>query len=327
MVNKTKQFLLCVLGVYAAFFIFLGVSTDFARYQPLFVDAANDPILSWTFGLNRLPAPVLKELEGHRIVKITSGSIAWKDGVFIHVVAFTSPRFSESLLAIAIKLIHTAIATTTDFFPTAGNAQVGLADTTSWATVRGASSGTNGMSHTYMYAAGEQYSTGNWQIIRIFTPFDTSGIGGGQTISSATYNLYQDVADDNCTGSDHYAVIQTTQADSSTVANTDYPSVGTTEGATRIVPVDDQYNVWTLNATGIGFIQPNGTTFLGLRIDTDIDNTNPAVARHYCDFYSSRQAGTTQDPFLEVVYAATPIVSTLNDDDWFTWFFGLFKPF
>lgn len=149
-------------------------------------------------------------------------------------------------------------------------------------------------------------------IARAFFPFDTSALPDEATISAATFNVYVNyVEDDDNDGDDWINIVQTTQASNTELVTSDYDQCGAvdnpTEGATRIDLGNitaSQYNVWTLNATGIGFISKTGFTKLGLReghdaIDSPISGSNywNRIKTRYSEY-----TGTGSDPYLSVTY-------------------------
>jgi hypothetical protein len=109
---------------------------------------------------------------------------------------------------------------------------------------------------------------------------------------------------------------ETTQADPTTLAGTDINDCGAvdnpTEGATRIDLSSlggNEWVVWTLNATGRGWIKKSGTgagayTRLGLREGHDCIDSAVDVDGTYNGFTArlSEYTGTGSDPYLEVTY-------------------------
>ncbi|MCG2700708.1 hypothetical protein L6267_00900 [Candidatus Parcubacteria bacterium] len=148
---------------------------------------------------------------------------------------------------------------------------------------------------------------------RTFFPVDTSAIADSDTITAAELNIYVTVKQDDVPEAASWVnVVQTTQADPTTLITEDYDQCGAidnpTEGATRITIANittSAYNTWTLNATGRGWIDKTGWTKLGIREGHDATDTQPVNAgtTYKVDGSTSEQTGTSQDPYLEVTTA------------------------
>lgn len=175
-----------------------------------------------------------------------------------------------------------------------------------WANCKAATTGTAHYSETYMYSmvSGSGISS-TFGIYRCFIPFDTSSLDAGAIISSAsvyTYvtNVYTDASDSYS----YMAVVQSTQASNSSLANADYDNIGTTKGSGNytISSISTGDNTFSLNATGIGWITKGGWTYLALDEGHDITNNQPSLSSGQklgIRMYSSR--GTTA-PYLTVNY-------------------------
>lgn len=159
------------------------------------------------------------------------------------------------------------------------------------------------------------------ELFRLFLPFNTSGIPSGSTIDSAILSVYHRYDG----GSDLDAgVVETSQADETTLAVADFNNCGAvdspTEGAPRVTSWSDTtYANWTLDATGRGWVKTSGDvstcgsntgwTCLGIRLEKDLDDVDPLTVRNYHSFRMSEYTGTTEDPYLTVVYTEViPVV-------------------
>jgi len=170
-------------------------------------------------------------------------------------------------------------------------------------------------------AADCAYETGpNFFIKRCFLPFSTGGLPDTATITAATLNLYVTTATvDDSDGDDYIAVIQTSQADPTQLTTADYDAVGTTEGSDQILIgnlTTGQYNTWTLDATGRGWIALDGYSYLGIReghdiLDHEIVNGDPQTRNHIRIRYSE-YTGTGSDPYLSVTYTVPSQVIIIN---------------
>lgn len=161
------------------------------------------------------------------------------------------------------------------------------------------------------------------RIRRGFLPFDTSAISDGDTIDSATLSVWGYMAANAATTNSAYSwvnVVQTTQANTSSLATADYDTCGAvnnpTEGATRILysamPATSgaaAYISWTLDATGKGWVDKTGVTKLGLRDGSDaLDQFTSGLTGfdkwNAMSLLYSDATGTANDPKLVVEHSA-----------------------
>ncbi len=155
---------------------------------------------------------------------------------------------------------------------------------------------------------------------RGFLPFITSAMPGGSSVSAATLNVYA-TAKTNLTndGTDYITVTQTSQATHTALVAADWDNVsgeGIDSGERKDITSisTGAYLVFTLNATGRGWIKGSGQssncsatagiTCLGLLEGHDHAGSTAEVASNSVTFSSADQTGTTQDPYLSVTYTA-----------------------
>lgn len=181
----------------------------------------------------------------------------------------------------------------------------------SWADVHDPADG-NDTSDTIV-GGGVQLSssatTDTWgSIYREFQLFDTSPIPDTDNISAATLGSYVNAVSDSFTLG--LEVVGCTPASNTAIVNADYDQVGTTEYASERALsglTTTAYNTAALNATGIAAIDKGGITKIALRLSADLDNSPPtwiADSLSSVNISTADEAGTTQDPYLEVVHAA-----------------------
>jgi hypothetical protein len=196
----------------------------------------------------------------------------------------------------------------------AGDGMVQSRNSESWANARAAALGntTFPANSELTIARGGEYSGGYYYIHRGFLPFNTSGLTG--TISAASLHIYN-VARAGTTAS--VCVIQTTQADPTTLAIADYSALtlnSPTEGATRkalSTITDNAYFELPLNASGLTWINTSGYSKFGLRISNDVDNTGNPASDQSIYVRLSEYAGTTYDPYLAIsISSTTPATAT-----------------
>lgn len=156
-------------------------------------------------------------------------------------------------------------------------------------------------------------------IRRVFLPFDTSSIPAGSSVSAATLNVYVTSKTNNLDdGVDYITVVQTSQATHTTLATSDFPSVGSTHGVSSPTDIGSittsAYNTFTLNSTGRGFIKfsgvdapcsaTNGITCIGLREGHDMNGValGSLNLQDSITISTSENTGTSQDPYMNITY-------------------------
>jgi len=151
-----------------------------------------------------------------------------------------------------------------------------LNDDTTFAASRGATDGDSVDTGNFPYGPEMSHFGSARRIIRLFTPFDTSSLPNNAVVSSAIYSVYvYSKTNDANDGTDYLSVIQTSQATPASLAIADFDQAGSTKGATDVDLTGittGQYLDFSLNATGIGWINLTGNTLLGLREGHDLNN-------------------------------------------------------
>jgi hypothetical protein len=205
-------------------------------------------------------------------------------------------------------------ATTTEVFGAsgdpiytgAGDGYVTIAAQSSWANAKAA---TTGSAADYTSITGGPFAaamlvSGKYYIYRAFFPINTSAIPADSTITDATFYAYHTYVD----GSEALDIVQTSQASETSLSTTDIDALSFTAGSgSGTVPVVNQYNAWTLDATGLSWIKKSGEasncgstagfTCLGGISEKDTDNSAPDHRQpdDVCRF--SEAPSTTQDPY------------------------------
>lgn len=141
--------------------------------------------------------------------------------------------------------------------------------------------------------------------------FDTSSIGSGQKVSSATFQVYI-TAKDNTIGNLSFVLVASTPASNTALVTADYLQTGSV-ALSNAVAVNNittsAYNTWTLNETGLAAINMLGITKLALVFENDRSNTEPsppAGSGAITTKISGHFAGAASEPKLTVVY--TPAI-------------------
>jgi len=214
------------------------------------------------------------------------------------------------------KIIEGKIGNTTStFYPSAGASSPvdgGVRNNptaTSFATIRGASTGTDASPTASVVAIQLRRPSGtNYDILaRFIALFDTSSLGSSASISSATLSLKFSAG-----RSDNYSqsinITSSNPASTSNITTSDYnvSNFGSTELSTAIGVTSlstTLYNDWALNASGIAEINKTGISKFAFRMVSDITNSEPAgsgAKDAYANADAADTSGTTSDPKLVV---------------------------
>lgn len=164
-------------------------------------------------------------------------------------------------------------------------------------------------SNAYFCLLEASSATDKWRVMyRSQFPFDTSSIGSGSTITSATFKLYG-LGKNNVLGVlTAINIYNTTGTFTTLVDKSDHQLVGDTEYSTRITYAnwDVGYNSFALNSSGLSAISKTGYTRFSTREAIhDGDDSEPTWSGSgYTGMYGhhSTQIGTDKDPYLEVAY-------------------------
>lgn len=222
--------------------------------------------------------------------------------------------------------------TTTTLYPSAGavspvdgRTSYGNSSGGSWnqshdaTSANGSTSSVSDTEASGQFATAYNHPNGHHIISRGFFLFDTSAIGA-DSIDSAIFSLYVTAISDQDNDANAFvSVVQSNPASNAAIVAADYDQCGDavdnpTEGHDSGQRKDitgistSAYLDWTLNSTGIGWIDGAGITKLGTREGHDIlddpltnngGNTTSSITGYYAD-----QAGTSNDPKLVVTHAA-----------------------
>lgn len=287
-----------------------------------------DPIVLEQNEIARTETGFTKQLGENTYELISySGTNFYKDnGVWKQVEYATTTKavFDSHVSSPIAWLIKIAYAV--DIFSGAGDGGIeeDTGASSTWDIAHDALTGTIALpvaTDIFVGSAEASFATADFIIDRGFLPFYTNSIPSGASISSATVSLFVfDKGNTDNDADDWINFVQTSQPSSVTLTTADYDLAGAvdnpTEGATRIdigSITSGARNVWTLDATGLSWIKKQGQTSncgsvagytcLGFREGHDaIDSAMTTNTLNYIDVYSVEQAGTSQDPFLSVVY-------------------------
>jgi len=196
--------------------------------------------------------------------------------------------------------------TTTSYYSGSGDGYIRKYDP-NWDTCHDASSGdltnyTGTEINLYVIQGANDY-----YCYRTFFPIDTSGIPDTADIISANFHFYICSIEAKNVGTNYLSLVHTSQASTSSLVDDDFDQCGAvnnpTEGASRLeVPSTTGWCSFSLNSTGLGWIDKTGYTKLGIRSgDLDCDDVAPVDGSHELGIKIS-SSESTDDPYLEVSY-------------------------
>jgi len=185
----------------------------------------------------------------------------------------------------------------------------------SWSTIRSSGGTTHDASATTAYAFRFQTSTTSNQykeLARGFFHYNTSGLGGGATISAADFSLFGNDKQDQNSWAPDLGVYASTVTSNTALADADLTQVGSTVFTDAPIAYSSlstsAYNTMALNASGLAAISLTGITKLASRNkNKDADNSAPAWASNlfaYLVVDTADFSGTSSDPKLVVTYTA-----------------------
>lgn len=323
-------------------------SNFFNKHQRKILFVANNIFLRWILGLHRLPEAIrYKRVERITPASIHFLKDISKSGQDIYEGSFFSnPRFAEALAYNITPFVYLAnlrsykyewrfspvgfitslllvvtmpksglfafMGTVTDYYSGAGDGAI----VHNTATFSGTRNATTGSTAYYTESSLDPslivrsiLFSGQYYSSRGFFPTDTSGLGSGATITSAEFKCSINVSATYDTNSDSFALVQTSQASTSSLSTSDFDALTMTSGGAKTIAsfsVADQYWTWTLNSTGLGWINKTGITMLGMMSLNEINNTTPTGLNQLGGaWYLSDNTGTSRDPYLSVTYTTS----------------------
>jgi RHS repeat-associated protein len=151
--------------------------------------------------------------------------------------------------------------------------------------------------------------------------FDTSVLGSGVTVTSASLYVMPFDFGTPSESAAKYNIYSSNPASSTALVVGDYSSFGTTAFATSVAPnamTAGTYVSYLLNASGVAAISKTGITKMGIRDATyDVSGSGPSNNDPRVTWYSADQVGTSQDPKL-VVEAGPPPAPPISPTDLLT---------
>ena len=144
----------------------------------------------------------------------------------------------------------------------------------------------------------------NTRLHRGFYGFDTGTAHLGSVVGG---HLYMQHGTSFSSGT--FGIVRATPNSGTELLTTDYDECGdlnsATEGASRIInTIGSKFQVsyFRFNSSGNSWINRAGTTYLGIRIEEDLDDIDPGDgASGACSEFNTGEIGTINGPFLYVV--------------------------
>lgn len=193
---------------------------------------------------------------------------------------------------------------TTAYSDSGGDGECYEGGNPNWSTIRDALSGNEeGGSST---ASAYSEDSGDVWIARFFLPFNTSSVPDDEDITEAYINLRgtdKELDDDDAEA--YMAIVESTEADPTSLDDDDYPLVGETalSNTIDISDYDDSgFNTFTLNAGGIALISKTGYSKFALREGHDLEDV-PIQGNAGINLVTNRTAnysGTSSDPIITI---------------------------
>ena len=221
---------------------------------------------------------------GDKKIELINVNLSYlEDEVFVLTKIISSDFFADAQFPVYTD-------TTTDFYPdgdpesTSVDGHVKRDDVNeAWSTIR-TSTGTlvDSSSSNFNFGAiacnppVDKYSS----LSRGFMLFDTSAIGSGYAVTSATLGVYGSVNVDTWSAfAPTYNLYSSNPTSTTALANGDYLTLGTTAFSDTSKAhsdfADDAYNTFTLNSSGIAAIDMEGISKFGGRNTNDASGTEP----------------------------------------------------
>jgi len=295
----------------------------FKKHQRVLLKIANNPLMFWFFGFNKLPSEIKKQVKKHKVDRITTSSLRvggeehfFTRRLFAKKLAENTSPFSSleynkepvysfnpvgALLAIATIFIAPAgfgfMGTVTDFEQTTGNwGDVRRDASVSWVDTR-TGAGTQ-VDTTYFEISSRFISGSRYVNHRVWLgDIDTSTIGT-DTVSSAVLYLKKDPIAYADNDSLVLHVVPSTRADGDSISTDDYQSfTNTSQGSRAFADFGTAHETITLTSS---IVDKTGKTKIAFITNKDLNNSEPTESSY---MYAFVKTGA-DEPYIKVTYAA-----------------------
>jgi len=194
---------------------------------------------------------------------------------------------------------------TTTYYVGSGDGSITTGGSGSWASVHDDTTGGTADTLSTVALADAEGALLGYSIKRAFFPIDTSGITDTDTIDSAIFYGYESNQNSCGLATCQVDVVQTSQASTSLLVSSDFDNVGSVDGGhywNNAHAAD--WQIYTLNATGLTWINKTGYSLLGLRSDDDLTNNSGLQGICYMGINTSRAA--SNQPYIDITTTAAP---------------------
>ena len=203
--------------------------------------------------------------------------------------------------------------TTSIFYPAIGtggdsvDGNIFRSNEANWAAARDAATGTVTNDGVYENCLASKITASDWRVYRNFFTWPTATIPDTDTIDSATASFFH-TTDSlvDADGSNIY-LVSNAQFSATALQADDFVDLGATNLATAALDITGMTNAYqdmAIASGNLGQINKTAPTKLGLRVQMDVDNTEP-TGNNAASF--AMADGTAGDPKLTVVHSAVAI--------------------
>ncbi|HOY56265.1 MAG TPA: peptidoglycan DD-metalloendopeptidase family protein [bacterium] len=225
-------------------------------------------------------------------------------GVYRDIILVDSNGVEQTIILEAAKYTGSTVHTAT-FYSNAGDGRIQSYSDNSWANARSGADNIWVQTNQNEGCINSDKEINRYFVTKIFLPFNTAGLADNTTIIAARLivtNIYTPYLQSG----KNLRVVHSWPANVSALASTDYDSIGTVTGSGNDFAMSsmsaNQAKTINLDATGMGWVDRQGLTNLGLRVvETDINNIVP-TCEDYVYFYLNEASGIDHDPRLEIDY-------------------------
>ena len=225
-------------------------------------------------------------------------------GVYRDIILVDSNGVEQTIILEAAKYTGSTVHTAT-FYSNAGDGRIQSYSDNSWANARSGADNIWVQTNQNEGCINSDKEINRYFVTKIFLPFNTAGLADNTTIIAARLivtNIYTPYLQSG----KNLRVVHSWPANVSALASTDYDSIGIVTGSGNDFAMSsmsaNQAKTINLDATGMGWVDRQGLTNLGLRVvETDINNIVP-TCEDYVYFYLNEASGIDHDPRLEIDY-------------------------
>lgn len=200
--------------------------------------------------------------------------------------------------------------TTSTFNPNSGGDGYVFNTGTTWSTVHDAGTGGGANSGSTIQYAQTDLNGSTYEIDRAFSPYDTSSLTSGATVSAADVKFWVNAIDNTGGQGDSVSLCKSTQASGSALATSDFGQVTTTKVAADKTVASLSTGAFSdFTITDLTVVNITGYSKFVLRMLKDVNNSAPSGTSNDVGWQTNQGANP---PVLTVTYTVTnpPTVTT-----------------